>query len=89
MLNNREKFLALGIFLTFMLFSMVSASSPLISCPSNNDISCYPIYINNAQSIATGNDFQQMINLTETQFPSLKFNKSYANFAIHLIFSKH
>ena len=80
MLNNREKFLALGIFLTFMLFSMVSASSPLISCPSNNDISCYPIYINNAQSIATGNDFQQMINLTETQFPSLKFNKSYANF---------
>ncbi len=62
------------------LSASVTVNPALLSCPSYNDTACYPIYINNTQSSATGNDFQQMINITKTSFTGLKYNTSYANF---------
>ena len=60
----------------------LTVKSALLTCPSANDTACYPIYINNNQNSATGNDFQQMINLTESSFSALKYTptNTFANF---------
>ena len=58
----------------------MAVNPALLSCPSYNDTACYPIYINNTQSLSTGSNFQQMINITKSDFSSLTYNSNYANF---------
>ena len=52
---------------------------PPSSIPSNI-VSYVPITLTNSQSSATPAPYQEMVNITETQFPSIKYGNTIANF---------